>query len=189
MGWHTLARAELENEHVLLRPLVADDREALRRIAEEEEFERVFAGLLAGQRAGRSAVFHIADRTSGRSAGTVSFDDLAEADGRVEIGRPWPATAGPGTDVGHWATYLLLEHAFEGLRAQRAGFRTDVLDLRARRELRDIGATEEGVLRSYEPAPGGRRRDAVCFSVLAFEWPEVKRRLAAGPRGRRSKTH
>ena len=74
-----------------------------------------------------------------------------------------------------------MQHAFEQLAAERVEFKTDQLNLQARKALRNIGATEEGVLRSYNPMPDGRRRDAVYYSVLRAEWPEVKRRLSTSP--------
>ena len=55
---------------------------------------------------------------------------------------------------------------------------TDVLNEPARKGLRNIGAKEEGVFRSYNVMPGGRRRDAVYYSILAAEWPEVKAMLS-----------
>lgn len=33
------------------------------------------------------------------------------------------------------------------------------------------------VLRSFNPMPDGRRRDAVYYGVLKGEWPEVKEQL------------
>lgn len=35
----------------------------------------------------------------------------------------------------------------------------------------------EGVLRSHMTLLGGARRDTVYFSILADEWPAVRRRL------------
>ena len=34
------------------------------------------------------------------------------------------------------------------------------------------------MLRSFNPMPDGRRRDAIFFSVLRAEWPAVDRRLS-----------
>jgi len=73
----------------------------------------------------------------------------------------------------------MLEHAFERLAAERVEFKTDVLNQQARHALRNIGAREEGVLRSYNPMPDGRRRDAIYYSVLRREWPAVKEILSS----------
>jgi RimJ/RimL family protein N-acetyltransferase len=61
--------------------------------------------------------------------------------------------------------------------AERVEFKTDVLNLQARQGLLNIGAVPEGVLRSFNPMPGGRRRDAMYFSVIRAEWPETEQRL------------
>jgi RimJ/RimL family protein N-acetyltransferase len=76
----------------------------------------------------------------------------------------------------------MLEHAFERMGAERVEFKTDALNVQARRGLRNIGATEEGTLRSFNPMPGGRRRDAVFFSVLRAEWPSVREQLLTRPK-------
>ena len=83
-----------------------------------------------------------------------------------------------GRGINRWAKYLLLEHAFENLGAERVEFKTDQLNVQARAGLRNIGALEEGVLRSFNPMPGGRRRDAVYYSVLRGEWSWLKDELA-----------
>jgi RimJ/RimL family protein N-acetyltransferase len=66
--------------------------------------------------------------------------------------------------------------------AERVEFKTDRLNVQAMRGLRNIGACEEGTLRSFNPMPDGRRRDAVYFSVLRAEWPRVGEQLLAGPK-------
>ena len=57
-----------------------------------------------------------------------------------------------------------------------------MLNIGARRGLRNIGATEEGVFRSYNYMPDGRRRDAVWYSILKREWPIVRHGLTAAPK-------
>jgi RimJ/RimL family protein N-acetyltransferase len=199
MGWAQAAAATLENDHVRLRPIIPDDRESLHGIAMDPRIWRYFVALvetdedyhaffdagLADQAAGRRVVFHITDKGTGRAAGSMSYGNLAEHDGRLEIGWSWLGVEFQGKGINRWAKYLLLEHAFERLGAERVEFKTDELNVQARRGLRNIGAIEEGTLRSFNPMPGGRRRNAVYYSVLRAEWPEVKRQLASGPRVRR----
>ena len=189
--WHGRAMARLENDIVLLAPLREDDRATLREIAvdpqiwryvvnmidSEESFHRWFDRLLQDQRTGQKVVFRITDKRRAATAGCMCFLNLAEADRRLEIGGSWLGTAFQGTGVNRWAKFLMLQHAFEALEAERVEFKTDVLNEQARRALRNIGATEEGVLRSYNYMPGGRRRDAIFYSVLRHEWPSVKAAL------------
>ncbi|KJY40503.1 GCN5 family acetyltransferase, partial [Streptomyces sp. NRRL B-1568] len=102
--------------------------------------------------------------STGRTAGSMSFGNMAEADRRLEIGWSWLGRDFRGKGVNRWAKYLLLRHAFETLGAERVEFKTDILNEQARRGLRNIGAVEEGTLRSFNFMPGGRRRDAIFYS-------------------------
>jgi len=192
VNWAELAAATLENDHVRLRPISPEDRESIHDIAmdpviwryfaslveTEVDFDVFFQGMVADHAAGRRVVFHITDKTTGRCAGSTSFGNLSEADSRLEIGWSWLGVDFQGRGINRWAKYLLLEHAFENLGAERVEFKTDQLNAQARGGLRNIGALEEGVLRSFNPMPGGRRRDAVYYSVLRDEWSWLKHELA-----------
>ncbi|MFJ5552120.1 GNAT family N-acetyltransferase [Streptomyces sp. NPDC093225] len=195
-SWTTHAAARLENEHVVVRPVTEADREGIRAVAmdpdiwryfvsaveTDADFETFFATNLADHAAGRRAVYTIVDKATGRIAGSMSYGNLVEADRRLEIGWSWLGRDFRGKGINHWAKALLLAHAFEVLDAERVEFKTDVLNVQARKGLRNIGATEEGVLRSFNYMPGGRRRDAIFYSVLRAEWPEVRAALAVGPK-------
>lgn len=194
MAWSTAAAVVLENDHVRLAPIAPGDREPLRAIAldpdiwryfvsrveSDADFDAFFAATLADHEAGRRVVFVVTDKRTGRVAGSMSYGNLAEADARLEIGWSWLGRDFRGAGVNRWAKLLLLAHAFERLGALRVEFKTDVLNVQARRGLRNIGAVEEGVLRSFNPMPDGRRRDAVYYSVLAAEWPAVRAALTDG---------
>ncbi len=196
MGWAALAATALENDHVRLRPIVEDDRASLHAIAldpdiwryfvtlveTDADFDAFFDAAIADQAAGRRVAYHITDRRDGRTAGSMSFCNMAETDGRLEIGWSWLGAEFRGRGVNRWAKFLMLEHAFERLGAERVEFKTDALNERARRGLRNIGAAEEGTLRSFNPMPGGRRRDAVFYSVLRREWPRVREQLQTRPK-------
>ncbi|RST19076.1 N-acetyltransferase [Streptomyces sp. WAC05374] len=195
-NWAADAAAVLENDRVRLAPVTEADREPVRAVAmdpdiwryfvaavtDEASFEEFFDTCLADQAAGRRVVYVITDKESGRVAGSMSYGNMAEADRRLEIGWSWLGRDFRGKGVNRWAKYLLLEHAFDRLLAERVEFKTDVLNVQARRGLANIGAVEEGTLRSFNYMPGGRRRDAVFYSVLRAEWPRVQRELSAWPK-------
>jgi RimJ/RimL family protein N-acetyltransferase len=101
--------------------------------------------------------------------------DLANR--RLEIGWTWYARAFQRTGVNTESKYLLLKHAFETLGAVRVEFKTDSLNARSRAALLRIGATEEGTLRNHMITWSGRLRHSVYYSVIAEEWPDVRRRL------------
>lgn len=188
MSWEQIRDARLENEHVLLRRISADDREQLHaiafdpeiwryfvsRVTTEAEFDQFMADAIEDTDAGRRIAFCIISKSNNRIAGSMSFGNLAEKDKRIEIGWSWLGKEYRGAGINRWAKYLLLEYAFETLGCERVEFKTDILNTQARKGLANIGAKEEGVLRSYNFMPDNRRRDAIYYSILKSEWPNVK---------------
>ena len=147
------------------------------RVETPVDFSAFMQSALDDTAAGKRYCYVVIDKASGCVAGSMCYGNLAEADRRLEIGWSWLGRAFRGVGLNRWAKLALLEQAFERLEAERVEFKTDVLNERARRGLRNIGAPEEGVLRSFNFMPGGRRRDAIFYSVLRAEWPEVRARL------------
>lgn len=147
------------------------------RVETPADFATFMQSALDDTAAGRRYAYVVIDKASGRVAGSMCYGNLAEADRRLEIGWSWLGRDFRGAGLNRWAKLALLEQAFDRLHAERVEFKTDVLNERARRGLRNIGATEEGVLRSFNFMPGGRRRDAIFYSVLRGEWPDVRARL------------
>ncbi len=198
MTWAQIGAVPLENDYVQLRPVEPDDRKALHdiamdpaiwryfvyRIDTDAAFDAFFDLGLRDQEAGTRVVYYITDKSTGAAAGSMSFCSIMEKDGRLEIGWSWLGADAQGKGINRWAKFLMMQHAFEQMRAERVEFKTDKLNVQARHALCNIGAREEGTLRSFNPMPDGRRRDAVYYSVLAAEWPEVKRQLLAGPKVR-----
>ena len=196
MSWPEIAATRLANAHVELRPIGPDDRESLRALAldpaiwryfvllieTDADYDAFFDAALADQAAGDRVVYLIRSLETGAAAGSMSFCSFAEPAGRLEIGWSWLGTKFQGQGINRWAKFLMLEHAFGPMAAERVEFKTDALNQQARKGLRNIGATEEGTLRSFNPMPGGRRRNAVYYSVLKAEWPAVRAQLLAGPK-------
>ena len=188
MSWEQIRDARLENEHVLLRRISADDREQLHaiafdpeiwryfvsRVTTEAEFDQFMADAIEDTDAGRRIAFCVISKADTRIAGSMSFGNLAEKDKRIEIGWSWLGKDYRGAGINRWAKYLLLEYAFETLECERVEFKTDILNTQARKGLANIGAKPEGVLRSYNFMPDNRRRDAIYYSILRSEWPDVK---------------
>lgn len=188
MSWAEDAVAELSNGRVLLRRVSESDRDGVRAIAMDsaiwryfvsaveslEDFEAFFDTMLADDAAGVRAVYIVVDRAAGEIAGSMSYGNLSQKDLRLEIGWSWLGLRAQGTGLNAQAKLLLLQQAFEVLGAERVEFKTDVLNAQARAGLVKIGAVPEGVFRSFNPMPGGRRRDAMFFSVIRAEWPATK---------------
>jgi len=193
VGFAADPRAILENQHLLLRPITPEDREAQRAIALDEPIWRYFVTLirtdadfdaffdagLADQEAGRRVVFHIIDKGSGQAAGSMSFGNLSPNDLRLEIGWSWLGLAFQGKGINRWAKFLMLQHAFEQLGTERVEFKTDARNERARRALAALPAEFEGVHRKHMVVRDGERRDSAWYSVIDDEWPAVRSALEA----------
>lgn len=112
----------------------------------------------------------------GRCIGTSSYLNIEPDAGAVEIGGTYYAPEARGGIVNPATKYLMLGHAF-ARGARRVGFKVDALNLRSRAAVLKLGAVQEGILRHSGVTWTGRVRDAVQFSILADEWPDVSARL------------
>jgi RimJ/RimL family protein N-acetyltransferase len=188
MSWAALPNLVLSNSRVILRRIRVTDRDDLARIVYDEDIWRYFVARIATpgeldqfievaiqDTLNRSRiVFAIVDRDSERLVGSTAYGNLAESERRLEIGWSWLSAGARRTGINRAAKLALLDHAFGVLGCERVEFKTDVLNAPARTALLGIGATEEGVLRSFNYMPGGRRRDVVYYSILRHEWPAVR---------------
>ncbi|MEU6389316.1 GNAT family protein [Streptomyces sp. NPDC046939] len=188
MSWDKLAEIEPANDRVTLRRIRVTDTEAFARIVYEPEIWRYFVQnvetpddlhtfvetAIRDTLTGTRIVYTVTDNTTGEIVGSTAYGNLAPADRRVEIGWSWLCASARGTGVNRAAKLALLDHAFGELGCERVEFKTDVLNEQARAGLAGIGAVEEGVLRSYNFMPSGRRRDVVYYSILRAEWPTVR---------------
>jgi RimJ/RimL family protein N-acetyltransferase len=188
MSWDKFKDLVLTNSRVELRRVRITDREAFERISFDESIWTYFVSRISSQDdldqfietavrdtlTGTRIVFAIIDRETGQVMGSSAYGNLNEADRRLEIGWSWVAPQARRTGVNRGAKLALLDYAFDQLGCERVEFKTDVLNTGARDGLKGIGATEEGVLRSFNYMPGGRRRDVVYYSILRNEWPSVR---------------
>ncbi|WP_245708215.1 GNAT family N-acetyltransferase [Sphingomonas palmae] len=55
--------------------------------------------------------------------------------------------------------------------------RTNVLNRASRTAIERLGARLDGILRGHMLTPGSEVRDSAVYSVLAHEWPQVRRNL------------
>ena len=72
---------------------------------------------------------------------------------------------------------LLLAHAFGSLGCKVVGLRTDNFNFRSQRAIEALGAKKDGVIRHHQARRDGSARDSVMYSILAGEWPDVRRHL------------
>lgn len=135
--------------------------------------------LLERQRAGHQLPFAVRDLATGRVIGTTSYHDIVPAVDRVEIGWTWYALSHQRTHVNTACKLLLLRHAFDTLGCRVVGLRTDNFNFRSQRAIEALGAKKDGVIRHHYARRDGTVRDSVMYSILATEWPDVRRHLEA----------
>jgi RimJ/RimL family protein N-acetyltransferase len=144
------------------------------------------AALLEGQRNDETMPFAQVRASDGRIAGVTRYltfraDPAGAPPYSVEIGGTWLAPWAQRTALNTEAKLLLLVHAFDAWGVGRVEFKTDARNARSRAAIERIGATFEGVLRSWQPShvagEEGRLRDTAMFSIVRAEWPLVRARL------------
>jgi RimJ/RimL family protein N-acetyltransferase len=144
-----------------------------------ERTDAYIRDALAGQRAGHMLPWAVRELASGAIVGSTRYHDIVPAVDRVEIGYTWYAASRQRTHVNTACKLLLLTHAFETLGCRVVGFRTDSFNFRSQRAIEALGAKKDGVLRHHALRPDGTVRDTVMYSILAAEWPDVRRHLTS----------
>ena len=135
------------------------------------------AAALAGQRAGHMLPWAVRDLATDTIVGSTRYHDIVTSVDRVEIGWTWYSASQQGSHINSACKLLLMSHAFETLGCQVVGFRTDNFNFRSQRAIEALGARKDGVLRHHFRRRDGTVRDSVMYSVLASEWPAVRRNL------------
>ena len=181
----------LTGDIVRLDRLVAEDIESLyAAIGNEQVYAGGFGGGIAGMPANADVmredwIAGATQRTAyvvrlvadGAVVGTSSLGDVDLHNESVHLGWTGYAPSVWGTAVNPATKLLLLQHAFEDCGFGRVKIQTGSTNARSQAAIAKLGATREGVLRRHKRLPVGSFRDTVVFSILADEWPDVRKRL------------
>jgi N-acetyltransferase len=146
-------------------------------VPEPEKAGAYIADALSGQQAGAMLPWAVRELTTGAIVGSTRYHDIAPQIDRVEIGYTWYAKRWQRSHVNSACKLLLLTHAFEALGCQVVGFRTDNFNFNSQRAIAALGAHKDGIIRHHQARRDGTVRDSVFFSILAAEWPDIKRHL------------
>jgi N-acetyltransferase len=141
------------------------------------ETEDYIDTALRGQKDGHMLPWAVYDLKGRGIVGSTRYHDIVAAADRVEIGWTWYARRCQRSHVNTACKLLLFSHAFETLGCAVVGLRTDNFNFRSQRAIEALGAKKDGVIRRHWPRRDGSVRDTVIYSVLAAEWPDVKRHL------------
>ena len=146
-------------------------------VPEPEQMRANITNALASQAAGQLLPWAVRELTSGTIIGSTSYHDIAAEIDRVEIGYTWYGKSWHRSHVNTGCKLLLLSHAFDTLGCKVVGLRTDSFNFVSQRAIEALGAKKDGILRHHRARRDGTVRDTVMYSILAQEWPDVKRHL------------
>ena len=181
----------LEGGGIRLEPLTEDHHEGLVAAAADgrlwelwftsvpppDGMRAYMAAALQGQQDGHMMPWVVRDSGNGVVLGSTRYHDIVREIDRVEIGYTWYSESRQRTHVNTACKRLLLAHAFETLGCQVVGLRTDNFNFRSQRAIEALGAKKNGVIRHHTMRRDGTVRDTVIYSILAAEWPDVRRHL------------
>src|SRR6185503_3540395 len=187
----TLAPVVLEANGIRLEPMTDSHHEALSNAAADGELWNLWftaipspdgmrayiATALDGQRDGHMLPWVVRHLATDSIIGSTQYHDIMAGIDRVEIGYTWYARRHQRTHVNTTCKRLLLGHAFETLGCKVVGLRTDRFNLRSQRAIEALGAQKDGIIRHFGARKDGTARDTVMYSILAAEWPDVRRHL------------
>ncbi|MGE0864761.1 MAG: GNAT family N-acetyltransferase [Vicinamibacterales bacterium] len=187
----TPAPVALERNGIRLEPLGPEHHDGLVAAAADGELWKLWftsvpdaAGAskyidaaLKGQADGHMLPWAVRDLADGSIVGSTRYHDIVPAIDRVEIGYTWYAARCQKTHVNTTCKLMLLSHAFDTLGCKVVGLRTDNFNFVSQKAIEGIGAKKDGVLRHPQAWADGSVRDSVLYSILATEWPVVKRHL------------
>ncbi|MEP7339418.1 MAG: GNAT family protein [Acidobacteriota bacterium] len=181
----------LEGHGIRLEPLSYEHQDALAvaaadgrlwelwftSVPEPDQTHDYIAAALAGQADGQMLPWAVRELASGAIIGTTRYHDIVAAIDRVEIGYTWYGKQWQRSHVNTSCKLLLLGHAFDTLGCKVVGLRTDNFNFASQRAIEALGAKKDGVIRHHFARRDGTMRDTLMYSILASEWPDVKRHL------------
>ena len=185
------APEKLEGHGVRLEPLSLEHESGLKAAAQDgrlwelfftsvpepETTKKYIEDALKGQQRGDMLPWAVRDLKTNTIVGSTRYHDIIAPADRVEIGYTWYAQRVQRSHVNTACKLLLFSHGFEKLGCKVVGLRTDNFNFRSQRAIEALGAKKDGVIRHHWPRRDGTIRDTVMYSVLANEWPDVKRHL------------
>jgi N-acetyltransferase len=181
----------LEGRHARLTPLTSEHAPALAEAVKDGQLWKLwYTGVAApgdmaadidrrlGLRAAGSCLpFTVIEIASQQPIGMTTYMNIDAVNRRLEIGATWYRGRVQRTAVNTECKRLLLSHAFETLDCIAVEFRTHFFNTQSRGAIERLGAKLDGVLRSHTLHEDGALRDTCVYSIIASEWPAVRRNL------------
>ncbi|MDA1649164.1 GNAT family N-acetyltransferase [Bacillus cereus group sp. TH160LC] len=142
-----------------------------------QDMQQYVQKAIQGYGKGAQIPFVVVDQQTNKIVGSTRLYNISVEDKTVELGQTWYHPSVQRTSINTECKYMLLQYAFEKLHMLRVQIKTDVRNEKAQRAIERLGAVKEGVLRNERKLPNGYVRDAVVYSIISSEWPDVKEQL------------
>jgi RimJ/RimL family protein N-acetyltransferase len=182
---------QLEGHGVRLEPLSLEHEQGLIEAAKDgrlwelfftsvpqpEQAKKYIEDALKGQQQGEMLPWAVRDLKTNTIVGSTRYHDIIPAADRVEIGYTWYAQRCQRSHVNTACKLLLFSFAFEKINCRVVGLRTDNFNFRSQKAIEALGVKKDGVIRHHWPRRDGSVRDTVMYSVVADEWPSVRKHL------------
>lgn len=147
------------------------------RIADPQSMRADIERRLGLQARGSMLPFTVIDNETGHVAGMTTYMNVDAEHRRVEIGSTWYRKSVQRSSLNTHCKLALLGHAFDTLGCIAVEFRTNFFNFQSRQAIERLGAKQDGILRAHQRNADGTLRDTVVFSIVASEWPTVRRHL------------
>lgn len=186
-----LNKIVLETDNVKLIPMISDHKDELLIASEDGNLSDLWFTSVPDRnnidayidnainefKEDKGLTFVVIDKKSNKIIGTTRYTNVKPEHRRLEIGFTWYAKSFQKSYVNSECKFLLLEHAFEGLKAIAVEFRTHWYNFPSRKAIERLGAKQDGVLRNHQISADGTIRDTVVYSIIESEWKSCKRSL------------
>lgn len=183
----------LENDKIILRPMVESDFDLLLEFSTNEpdiwkfngnepnnaeNLKRYIDKALYNRKIEMDYPFIVMHKKEKKVIGSTRLYSINQLNKTTELGFTWYGKKYHGTYVNKNCKYLLLKFAFEQLNMERVGFRANSLNIPSISAMKSIGCVEEGVLRNFSIDANGNNINATVLSIIRNEWFEtVKQNL------------
>jgi RimJ/RimL family protein N-acetyltransferase len=170
----------IEGERVILRPMTAEDAQALYASLDDEEarrltgthgtfsYDEILAWAASRPHTTDRLDLSIIDRVTGEWVGELAILDWDEANHSCGF-RIALVEGGRNRGFGSEATRLIIDYVFQHLPINRIGHEVNDFNARAMRVYERAGFTREGVHRAALYWDG-QYHDALLMSILRDEW-------------------
>lgn len=109
--------------------------------------------------------------------GATAYYDLYLEHKRLGLGYSWYTPMVWGSAINSDCKLLMLIQAFEHWGVNRIEIGADSRNARSIRAIKKLGARQEGILRQHMISNTGLLTDTILFSIVAEEWPVIKKQL------------